>query len=69
MADDDVTITIRCPRDVKERIDALVPVLGARDELRAIGKVTQAATIRLALLRGVEALEAEDRPGKGKRRR
>lgn len=48
---DDVTTTIRAPRALMDRLDILARLNG--------GMRTQSDTIRWALTRGVEALEAE----------
>lgn len=48
---DDVTTTIRAPRAILERLDVLTRMNG--------GMRTQSDAIRWALIRGIEALEAE----------
>jgi hypothetical protein len=55
-----VTITIRAPADLVERAEALRPIL-SRTDLRAVGggDVSRGAVLRLALARGLDALEAE----------
>lgn len=61
-------VQVRLPGDLLARAEALVPVLTAAvPDLRAWGPVSRAAVIRVALLRGLDALEAEH--GKPARRR
>ncbi|MCB9797280.1 MAG: hypothetical protein H6741_31715 [Alphaproteobacteria bacterium] len=52
-------IAIRLPAELIERADALIPTLEGDRELRTWGRVSRAAVIRLAVLRGLEALERE----------
>ena len=53
-------ILFRLPEDMLERIiDALVPQLAWRSELRAWGRASRAAVMRLLLLKGLEVIEAE----------
>jgi hypothetical protein len=54
-----VQILFRLPDDMLERIDALVPRLGRRPELRAWGRASRAAVLRLLLLKGLEIVEEE----------
>ena len=57
-------VSIRLPPELLERFDKLTHQLAA-DPLRSPFGVTRAAVVRLALLRGIESLEAEM---KGKKR-
>jgi hypothetical protein len=62
---------LRLPRDLLERAEALVPVLADDPEVRALGRLTKTAVLRLAVLHGLEALEKRYRrsaEAKGKRR-
>jgi hypothetical protein len=62
---------LRLPRDLLRRAEALVPVLAEDPELRALGRMTKTAVLRLALVHGLEALEQRYRRSsgaKGKRR-
>lgn len=61
-------LTVRVPQALVDRIDALVPLLGDEPELATKANVTRADALRLCVLRGLEALEAEHKPAKGKRR-
>lgn len=55
-------VSMRLPDEVTRRADALVEALAERDEFRAAaGGVTRSTVIRLAILRGLDALEAESR--------
>lgn len=51
----------RVPADLWTRADRLCPSLATAPALRAWGRVTPSAVVRLALLRGLEALEADAR--------
>jgi len=61
-------LTVRVPQALVDRIDALVPLLADAPELATAANVTRADALRLCVLRGLEALEAEYKPAKGKRR-
>ena len=52
-------IAVKLPAELVERADALVPVFKEVPEMRVWSRVTRTAVIRLALLRGLESLEAE----------
>jgi hypothetical protein len=53
-------IPVRVPPELLDRCAALVPALAEVPELRAAaGKMNRAAVLRLALLRGLDAMEAE----------
>lgn len=54
----DQQIPIRLPTEIVERIDALVPLLASDPKLGA-WRITRSAVMRQALLRGLEALEAD----------
>jgi hypothetical protein len=54
-----IQILFRLPEDMLERIDSLVPQLARRPELRAWGRASRAAVMRLLLLKGLEVIEAE----------
>ncbi len=61
MPNDD--IPIRVPLESVGRADSLIPALQEVPELRAWGRVSRAAIIRLALVKGLNVLEAEYGPG------
>jgi hypothetical protein len=52
-------IAVKLPAELVERADLLVPVFKEVPEMRVWSRVTRTALIRLALLRGLESLEAE----------
>lgn len=62
-AANDATITIRVPTETRTRLAALATLLSA--QIAGV-EVPESAAIRAALLRGLDALEAE-LGGKGKR--
>jgi hypothetical protein len=52
---------LRLPRDVHERAAALVERLAEDPELRALGRMSKTAVLRLAVLHGLEVLEQRAR--------
>ncbi|GMV98825.1 MAG: hypothetical protein AMXMBFR83_31730 [Phycisphaerae bacterium] len=50
---------VRLSDDALARAVALVPKVAVRSELAAAGRVTRSDVLRLAVLRGLDALEAE----------
>ena len=52
-------VPIRLPAGVVARADALIEPMAADPKLAALGTVTKAVVLRVALVRGLEALEAE----------
>ena len=52
-------VSIRLPRELLERAGKLVPKLAADPRYVTIARVTKAWTLRLAMFRGIEDLEAE----------
>ena len=54
----EIQIAIRVPGDVQERADALCERLRDHPDFR-LWRVTRSAVLRLALIKGLEALEAE----------
>lgn len=67
----EVPTSVRLPDELIARLDALGATMSARPEVAALagGTVSRSAVLRLAVLRGVEALEAEYEPASGKRGR
>ena len=64
----DASVNLRLPSAMLERVEVLRAVLLERNAtLMAVGSVTQAVVLRLALAHGIAALEAEygDAPGEG----
>ncbi|MCK9460432.1 MAG: hypothetical protein M0R80_12405 [Proteobacteria bacterium] len=54
----DATVTIRLPQDLLDRAEKLIPRLEKQGALAAT-RVSKAVVIRLALLRGLDAIESE----------
>jgi hypothetical protein len=52
-----VIVTLRLPKALLQRADELVPKLRDNDEMMAMGRVSRSTVLRLAVLRGLEALE------------
>ena len=61
----DEQVSIRCPGGTLARAEALVQAMNDAPEFKAL-RCTKSAILRLAILRGLEAFEAEH--GKPKRR-
>jgi hypothetical protein len=57
----DAHLNVRLPRDVVDRLDALVPLVANDPRWRAFGRVTRSTVLRLAVDRGLGPLEAECR--------
>lgn len=55
----DARISIRVPRDIVKRAEAIRPRMAKDRAIATLGKVTPSTVFKLALLRGLEALEAE----------
>jgi hypothetical protein len=56
---DEIPTSVRLPKDVVRRLDALVPKLERVPTIAALGPLTRSKVLRLALARGLEVLEAE----------
>jgi hypothetical protein len=52
---------LRLSRDVHERAEALVQMLAEDPEVRALGRMSKTAVLRLAVLHGLEVLEQRSR--------
>jgi hypothetical protein len=50
---------LRLTHDLLERADALITVMAADPEVRALGMPTRTAVLRLAIARGLQALERQ----------
>lgn len=57
-----VQVVVRMPEDLARRLDRLMPALVAGTPLEAAGRVTRSTVARLALSRGLDALEASLTP-------
>jgi hypothetical protein len=53
---------LRLTRDLLERADALIAVMAADPEVRALGMPTRTAVLRLAIARGLKDLERQYQP-------
>ena len=56
--------TLRLPQDLLDQADQLVPVIGAAGDFQAM-RVTLSTVVRLALFRGLAALQEEFGDGGG----
>jgi hypothetical protein len=52
---------LRLPRDALERAETLIPLLAQHPEFRALGRLSKATVLRLAVLHGLEVLEQRAR--------
>ena len=52
-------MNLRVPDGVLERADALIESIQENPDVSAVGPVSRASVLRLALLRGLNALETE----------
>jgi hypothetical protein len=52
---------LRLPRDALERAERLIPLLAQHPEFRALGRLSKATMLRLAVLHGLEVLEQRAR--------
>jgi hypothetical protein len=58
-SNDDPVINVRVPREWLARADGLVPALAQDEAVRSIARPSRSTVFRLAVLRGIEALEHE----------
>jgi hypothetical protein len=56
---DTTIITVRLPQSFVDRADALIASLAKEEESLLLGRVSRSIVLRLAVLRGLEALEAQ----------
>jgi hypothetical protein len=56
---DTTIITVRLPQSFVDRADALIDNLAREEESLLLGRVSRSIVLRLAVLRGLEALEAQ----------
>ena len=50
---------LRLTHDLLERADALIAIMAADPEVRALGMPTRTAVLRLAIARGLQAIERQ----------
>jgi len=53
---------LRLTQDLLERADALIEIMAADPEVRALGMPTRTAVLRLAIARGLRNLEGQYQP-------
>ncbi|MBN4054915.1 hypothetical protein JYT15_00240 [Acidimicrobium ferrooxidans] len=63
-----IPLNIRLDESMVERMDKLIPWLEAQPNIAALASVTRSTVHRLALVRGLELLEAEAGAKKRSRR-
>jgi hypothetical protein len=56
---DSTIITLRLPQSLVDRADALIDSLAQDEEALLLGRVSRSIVLRLAVLRGLETLEAQ----------
>lgn len=56
---DSAIVTLRLPKALVERADALIPRVREDAEMLVVGRVSRSIVLRLAVLRGLESLERE----------
>jgi len=59
MSSDATIITLRLPKSFVDRADSLIAQLAEDEEALLLGRVSRSIVLRLAVLRGLEALEAQ----------
>ena len=65
MADSSI-VTLRLPKSLLQRADALIPTLRSNSDIFVVGRLSRSVVLRLAVLRGLEAMEVDTpaRPSK-----
>lgn len=56
---DETPVSVRLPPKLLKRADALAAKLQKDPEVRMLGRVSRSAVLRLAVLKGLQVLEAE----------
>jgi hypothetical protein len=56
MADSSI-VTLRLPKSLLSRADALIPRLRENSDIFVVGRLSRSVVLRLAVLRGLEAME------------
>ena len=56
---DTTILTLRLPKSFVDRADALIDRLAEDEEALLLGRVSRSIVLRLAVLRGLEVLEAQ----------
>jgi hypothetical protein len=70
MADSSI-VTLRLPKSLLQRADALIPTLRSNSDIFVVGRLSRSVVLRLAVLRGLEAMEttAPKAPAKAAKKR
>ena len=58
MADSSI-VTLRLPKSLLQRADSLIPALRSNSDIFVVGRLSRSVVLRLAVLRGLEAMEAD----------
>lgn len=58
MADSSI-VTLRLPKLLLQRADSLIPALRNNSDIFVVGRLSRSVVLRLAVLRGLEAMEAD----------
>ena len=61
MADSSI-VTLRLPKVLLARADALIPRLRENSEIFVVGRLSRSVVLRLAVLRGLEAMDQAQPP-------
>ncbi len=61
MADSSI-VTLRLPKALLTRADALIPKLKENSEIFVVGRLSRSVVLRLAVLRGLETMEENAPP-------
>jgi hypothetical protein len=56
MADSSI-VTLRLPKSLLQRADALIPTLRSNSDIFVVGRLSRSVVLRLAVLRGLETME------------
>jgi hypothetical protein len=56
MADSSI-VTLRLPKSLLQRADALIPTLRSNSDIFVVGRLSRSVVLRLAVLRGLENME------------
>jgi hypothetical protein len=58
MADSSI-VTLRLPKSLLQRADALIPALRSNSDIFVVGRLSRSVVLRLAVLKGLESMEEE----------
>jgi predicted transcriptional regulator len=60
---DSTIVTLRLPKSLVERADALIEQLREDDQMVVVGRVSRSIVLRLAVLKGLNELEEQTAAG------